>query len=192
MPETPRTDLPDASTGYALIGSLVLLDVALLALLFLSPFSLLSLIWALGLLASVPALVFVARRVSRLRPAPGDQSAPAPDFLNWPLWQDPVARLLLLAALIAGLLSFAYLAARYPGLPLQVRFETGNNIAARVVAPRRLLLLPLFALLAWLLNGLLGLSFYRNRNEPVLAYLLWATGLLVQVATLVTLVFTIR
>ena len=192
MPETPRTDLPDASTGYALIGSLVLLDVALLALLFLSPFSLLSLIWALGLLASVPALVFVARRVSRLRLAPGDESTPAPDFLNWPLWQDPVARLLLLAALIAGLLSFAYLAARYPGLPLQVRFETGNNIAARVVAPRRLLLLPLFALLAWLLNGLLGLSFYRNRNEPVLAYLLWATGLLVQVATLVTLVFTIR
>jgi hypothetical protein len=193
MPDTQKADSLNASTGYVTIGSLILLDIALLALLFLSPLSLLSIIWSLGLLASLPALALIAGRIARLSLVADDERArAAPDFLSWPLWQDAVARLLLLSALIAGLLSFAYLAARYPGLPLQVTFDAGGDAIDRVVTPGRLLLLPLFAFLAWLLNGLLGLSFYRNRNEPALAYLLWGTGLLVQVATLVTLVLTIR
>jgi hypothetical protein len=105
-----------------------------------------------------------------------------PTFLDWAIWQDRTALTLLgsnvmLLALLGGLLSW-----RYAALPAEIVLKISpEGIPLFVGPPSRLAYLGLLGLLFALLNGGLGLFFYRRR--PMVAYFLWG-GLLVLLTSL--------
>lgn len=105
-----------------------------------------------------------------------------PAFLDWVIWQDRMALALLgsnaiLLVLLGGLLSW-----RYASLPAEIVLKISPDGTPLFVGPpSRLAYLGLLGLLFTLLNGGLGLFFYRRRR--MVAYLLWG-GLLVLLTSL--------
>ncbi|MFW6097459.1 MAG: PH domain-containing protein [Chloroflexota bacterium] len=111
-------------------------------------------------------------------------------WLSWPLWRDRTARILLLAAPLLNALHFAVLAGLFPTLPGEVPLRMDNAGAVLLSGPpSRLFLPPLFGLLSWLTNAVLGWNFYHRRHEPTIAYLLWGAAVVLQIAALATLLF---
>jgi len=107
------------------------------------------------------------------------QASIRPAFFDWPLWGDRLARRLVAAAfaLCAGL--FAFVCARYPELPssIPLHFDP-DGMTDRFGGRPEVFILPLIGLMAFGLNGALGVPAYRR--ERVAAYLLWGGALLVQ------------
>ena len=103
-----------------------------------------------------------------------------PDFLFTRLWEDRWARALILGGLLLPALLLVFLAVRAPGLPALVPFGFDSAGSPSLLAPPgRLLLLPFIAGLCWLADVLAGAWLYRNGEDRPLAYLLWATAVLV-------------
>ena len=105
-----------------------------------------------------------------------------PALLDWTIWRDRLAlgllgSNLLLLLLLSGLLSWRY-ASLPPSIVLKVD-PTGTPLL--VGPPSRLAYLGLLGVLFTVVNGGLGLIFYRRR--PMIAYFLWS-GLLLLLATL--------
>ncbi len=106
-----------------------------------------------------------------------------PFVLDWPIWQDQTAHLLLLLPTFVNLLLFAYLTIIYSRLPtpLAIQFDAAGQ-ALRLRQPLILFTLPLAGLAAILGNSVAGWLFYQWRREKALAYLIWAASLVVQIA----------
>jgi hypothetical protein len=103
-----------------------------------------------------------------------------PELLSLEIWRDPLAGGLIGSGLLLVLLLLGFLAARASGLPGQVPFgfEAGG-LPGPMAPPGRLLLLPIAAGACWMLDALLGSWIYRREGDRVLAYMVWATALIV-------------
>ena len=100
-----------------------------------------------------------------------------PDFLLTRIWKDQAARGLILAGLGLPLVGLTVLVLKAPGLPEQIPFGFGPGGEPGPLAPHgRLLLLPLIAGLAWLVDLVLGSWFYRRPSERPLSYALWSAS----------------
>ncbi|MGH2620440.1 MAG: PH domain-containing protein [Anaerolineales bacterium] len=100
-----------------------------------------------------------------------------PDFLLTRIWKDRAARGLILAGLALPLLGLTVLVLKAPGLPEQIPFGFGpGGEPGPLAPPGRLLLLPMIAGLAWLVDLVLGSWFYRSVLERPLSYALWGAS----------------
>jgi hypothetical protein len=103
-----------------------------------------------------------------------------PDYFSSRMWNDRLARGLLLGGLILDLLLLGFLAVRAPTLGVSVPFGFGpGGVPGPMVPPGRLLLLPLIAGLCWLGDLVLGAWLYRRDREKLIAYAVWTSALIV-------------
>jgi Bacterial PH domain len=105
-----------------------------------------------------------------------------PEFFSARVWEDRVARFLVLIGVALPLGLLGYLGAISPRLPGLVPF--GFDLAGRpnpMVPPSRLLFLPLIGGLCWLADVVLGSVLYRLERDRRLAYGVWGLGILVGV-----------
>lgn len=104
-------------------------------------------------------------------------------FLSWPIWRDRLAQMMWATAMVLNGFLFAYLCTIYSRLPALVPLHFNESgIVDRVETPANLFILPLVGLMAWLVNGLSGWLFYHWRSEKPLAFILWGTAIVVQLA----------
>lgn len=104
-------------------------------------------------------------------------------FLSWPIWRDRLAQMTWATAVTLNAFLFAYLCAIYNRLPALVPLHFNESgIADRLGTPANLFILPLAGLTVWLVNGVLGWLFYHWRGEQPIAYILWGTAIVVQLA----------
>jgi hypothetical protein len=103
-----------------------------------------------------------------------------PSLWGWRFWRDRLALGLLLAGLVLALALFGFLAFRFPSLPAEVVLHFGAAGEPDRVGPRQgLFLLPLIALLTWVINASWGGAVYRRQR--LAAYLLWGGTIGVQI-----------
>jgi hypothetical protein len=131
-----------------------------------------------------------------------------PSFLLARVWNDLLARTLLLAGLALGLVLLGWVSLVVPGLTSISLGFNPDGALREPVPSTQLLLLPLLNGGAFILDLLLGLYFY-NRSErqmealalssgnrapigQVLAYLVWGSGVLTALFFLLALVFLLR
>ena len=75
-----------------------------------------------------------------------------------PLWTDRTVRWLALAGLVLCALLFGYLSVVYPTLPANISLHWNAQAQVDIIGdPRELMRLPLFGLLVWAGNLVLGL-----------------------------------
>lgn len=102
------------------------------------------------------------------------------DFLVTRVWQDRLARSLILAGLIIPILLLGALVITAPSLPELVPFGFGPTGEPTPLAPPgRLLLLPMIAGLVWIADLVLGAWFFGIDTDHPVAYALWAAAILV-------------
>ena len=98
---------------------------------------------------------------------------------NLPQFTDPLTWWLLAIAAALCFVLFGYIALQYANLPqaLPVHF---NNLgrADRIANKVTLFVFPAAGTLVWLVNGVLGILFYRR--EKVAAYFLWGSSIAMQ------------
>lgn len=107
-----------------------------------------------------------------------------PTVLLGRVWEDRLARLLIIASFGVGVILFAVVAIAVPGLDTLPWTEPGTTAPAE-----RLLLLPILDGIIWLFNLLLGIFLYRRGADlKFAAYLLWGSaglsGLLLLIGSL--------
>lgn len=102
-----------------------------------------------------------------------------PAITQWHLWRDRIAIGLLAGGLAVVLVQVGTLFFRYPTLPRSL--DPSSTTAWEV-----LLLLPVFGLAVWLINGIWGALVFASQR--LAAYLLWSGALMVELVTLVALV----
>ncbi len=105
-----------------------------------------------------------------------------PEFLDWPIWRDRWALVMLggsfaLLVLLVGLLSW-----RYPYLPAEIALRfTPTGEPLLITRSARIFYLTLVGTLFAIVNSALGIAVYRR--ERALSYFLWG-GLLITVFSL--------
>ncbi len=117
-----------------------------------------------------------------------------PAYMQWPIWGDKPALMLLIIAIALNLLTFGLSAGRFPGAPAQLALHFDNaGVADRIGEKAQLFVPPAIALITLLVNIGIGLALYR-KGERLAAQLLWGGSIAVQllffVAT-VTIGFTL-
>lgn len=105
------------------------------------------------------------------------------------VWGDKVARV----QIAAGLgLALAVLAAASLIIPARPGISLGflpNGLPVEPGPSSRLLLLPVLAMLAFVVDLIGGMFFYRNLPTRAVAYVLWAAGVITPLLLLVALAF---
>jgi hypothetical protein len=139
--------------------------------------------------ADVPS--FVALVQERYRMGPSALLKPERLQLGWlaqALGDDRWGMALLVTGLLGVLLLFGVLMISFPGLPdaLTVRYNS-QGTPEEIREKAALFRLPLIGLLAWLVNGGLGLWMLSSKHRTG-AYLLWGGAIVVQVFMLIALV----
>lgn len=91
--------------------------------------------------------------------------------------QDRVARISLGSAIALNLILFA--------LVLLANQQLSDAIAGApdVGRPPNAYVLPVIGLVAWLVGGALGAIFFIARDEAAIAYIIWGSTVLIQLAT---------
>lgn len=106
--------------------------------------------------------------------APLDRQSVNPGVLIGRVWEDQLARVLLLAGFGAGLILLGTVAFTVPGLDQIAWTGTGDPAPAE-----RLFLLPVLDGMMWLFNLLAGIFLYRRGEDlRIAAYLLWGSSAL--------------
>jgi len=104
-----------------------------------------------------------------------------PQVLIGRVWEDRLARLLILISLGVGLILFGVVAFTIPSLEMIAWTGFGGDAPAE-----RLLLLPVLDGLIWIFNLILGILMYRQGNNyRIAAYMLWGNAALVAALLLV-------
>jgi hypothetical protein len=115
-----------------------------------------------------------------------------PTFLLARVWDDPVARYLLLAAMV---LSLALLVSVGLTIPSRLQVNLGFNPSgtARDLVPSiQLLLLPVLDVFFLIADLVAGLFFYRRDESRSLAYLIWSCSVLTPVLFLAGVFFIVQ
>ncbi len=125
---------------------------------------------------------FLASLHKRLQMGPTqvvEQSSRRPAFLDWLIWRDRAALILLGLGLLTVVGLVGLLCYHFPALPrlIPLHFDAAGN-PDRLGGRGQIFILPLIGALAWLLNGGLGLLTYHR--ERMASYLLWGGAVLVQ------------
>lgn len=108
-------------------------------------------------------------------------TAAAPPFLGWPLWQDPAGQWFLSLAAVFSFTLFLYVAVNYGRLPAEIALHLDPaGTVTRFSSPAGLFIPPTVALVGSLVNGLVGLYYYRRESDRPVAMLLWAVSLIAQ------------
>lgn len=125
---------------------------------------------------------FLAALQERFRLGPARQLAPGwrlPRIASSPMWRDRLGLSLLALGLLGALMLFGWLSIAYPRLPEQIPLHFDVQGMPDRIGPRAgLFVLPMIALLTWLVNGIWGGWSYVR--QPASAYLLWGGTLIVQ------------
>jgi len=126
---------------------------------------------------------FLSAFTSALRTGPLE-TIPAiskrPQFVQMVFGVDRVARLLIVVGVLLPLLLLGYLGLRVAGLPPEVPFGFDpEGFIDTFAPPGRLLLLPMIGGLCWLIDLVAGFWLYISVKNRPLAYMLWATPILV-------------
>ncbi len=104
-----------------------------------------------------------------------------PAFARWDVWHDRLALGLLAGGLASVVALLGYLALITAQLPAQIALHfNAAGEPDRFGPPAGLLILPLIAGLAWLVNALAGLWLHRAQPERPAAYLLLGASLFIQ------------
>ncbi|MCS7219912.1 MAG: DUF1648 domain-containing protein [Anaerolineae bacterium] len=126
---------------------------------------------------------FLAALQERFRLGPARQLTPGwrlPRVASSSMWRDRLGLSLLALGLLGTLVLFGWLSIAYPGLPEQIPLHYDIQGMPDRIGPRAgLFVLPMIALLTWLVNGIWGGWFYAR--QPAGAYLLWSGTLIVQI-----------
>jgi len=122
------------------------------------------------------AAFFSATRMGSLESIP--ERSERADFLVKRVWNDRLARALILIGLLIPLLLLGALAVLAPSLPELVPFGFGPTGEPTPLAPPgRLLLLPMIAALVWTADLVLGAWFFGNYTDQPVAYALWSAAI---------------
>ncbi len=101
-----------------------------------------------------------------------------PTFFLTRVWETRLARSLILAGLFMILFTLVWTSLAVSGRR-QIRMGFDLNGEPRDVVPGvRLMLLPVLSAMVYLVDLLLGLFFFREEENRLLAYLLWTGGVL--------------
>ncbi len=122
-----------------------------------------------------------------LAPLPAHSARPAA-FLQT-VWNDGLARRLILAGFGLGLAFFVFVSL---SIPTRTVISLGFNTDGRPVEPvpaAQLLLLPVLCALAFGADLIGGLIFYRLENRQRLAYMLWGSSLFTPILLFVAVLF---
>ena len=103
------------------------------------------------------------------------------------IWQDRATQVSLGLAIVLNLLLFGLVILSNDRLATAIADSgTGSGAAAdgvdRFGSPSNAFILPIIGLIAWLLGGALGI-YYSVRNEVPIAYTVWSTVVLIELAT---------
>ncbi|MCB2213887.1 PH domain-containing protein [bacterium] len=113
--------------------------------------------------------------------APLQPQSVYPRLLVGRVWEDRIARRLILAGLAVGLVLLGVVAIAVPGLETIAWLTVGETAPSE-----RLLLLPVLAGLLWLVDLVIGIFAYRRGDDMQLAaYFLWGTSAITGVLLLV-------
>ena len=105
-----------------------------------------------------------------------------PKFLDWPIWHDRWALIMLGGSFTLLILLVGVLCWRYPYLPGQIALRfTSSGTPLLVTNPARIFYIALVGTIFAVIDSTLGLFFYQR--ERALAYFLWS-GLLAAMASL--------
>jgi hypothetical protein len=101
---------------------------------------------------------------------------------------DRLGTVLLVGGAVGVLLLFGVVMITFPDLPevLTVRYN-GAGLPEEIRAKTALFRLPVIGLLAWLINGVVGMSLLA-RQQRTGAYMLWGGALTVEIVSLLALV----
>jgi cation transporter-like permease len=100
------------------------------------------------------------------------------DLAGLPVWQDWAYWAVMVPAVLADIVLFGWLAARFGGLPESIPFHVvGTGEVARIAAKSSLLMIPAVGTLSTIANGLLG--FILHRRQRLATYLLLVAIVLV-------------
>lgn len=117
-----------------------------------------------------------------------------PAYMQWPIWRDTAALVLLILAIAINLVTFGLSAGRFPGAPAQLALHFDSaGVADRLGEKAQLFVPPVIALITLLVNIGVGLALYR-KGERLAAQLLWGGSIAVQllfVVATVTIGFTL-
>ena len=113
--------------------------------------------------------------------APLEAQSVYPTVLIGNVWEDPLARLLIITSFAIGLILLVVTAIAVPGL--ETITWTGGGEA---VPAERLLLLPVLDGMIWLFNLFAGIFLYRRGGDLVIgSFILWGTAGLVGIFLLI-------
>lgn len=123
---------------------------------------------------------------------PSQAESVHPSFLFARVWGATPARLLLLTGAALSILALVWVIV---AIPQTAQISLGFTALGKPREPLpaiQLMFLPVFSAFAYLVNGTLGLFFYRSdRNHPW-AYLLWSTSVLVGTFFLLAIYFILQ
>jgi hypothetical protein len=115
-----------------------------------------------------------------------------PTFLLARVWADKTARYLLIAGFILSLVILGIVAVTVPStttVALRVGF---NGTPDEHVPAVQLFLLPVLNATFFLIDFLLGLFFFRGKENPILAYMIWGSGVFTALLFLMAIFFISR
>lgn len=111
------------------------------------------------------------------------------DILEWSIWRDRSALILVGVMLALNLALFAFLTAVYDWLPVEVPLHFNRNgLVDRSGSPAGLFILPIIGFFAWTLAMAIGWFFYYIRQEKPVAYVTWGITGVIEMATWVAVV----
>ena len=108
--------------------------------------------------------------------APPAAESVYPSILVTRLWKTRTARYLLLAATFLSLSVFIWVSVTIPNLEMIPLGFLPDGSQGTPVPSIRLMLLPIFNTIIFLVNLFLGLAFFRREETQSLAYILWTTS----------------
>jgi hypothetical protein len=119
-----------------------------------------------------------ATRLGSLEPIP--TISQRPEFVFSDLWNDRLARFLVLIGLALPFFLLGYLAFRVPSLPARVPFGFDpTGVPSPLAPPGRLLLLPMIGGLCWIADFAVGAWLYRQAKDRPLAYAMWGVAIVI-------------
>jgi hypothetical protein len=102
-----------------------------------------------------------------------------PSFLFARVWAAIPARILLITAMLESLAMFIWVSLIIPQYAQVSLGFTPVGLPREPIPGIQLMLIPILNILATLLNAILGIFFFRSRNNHPWAYLFWSTSVLV-------------